>query len=121
MIQIPEAPKPDATEAERQAFDDMCRVADLQLRAEALRQADDAKVHRDRMAAATEANGAALRAVADKTEVPADMAQKREAMVFLVLAHQARGSKSAMLHVIDVVNQVNAAFEALAATNAAGV
>jgi hypothetical protein len=121
MITIPEAPKPGATEAERQAFDDACRVADLALRAEALRQQDDAKTHRDRMAAATEANGAALRAVADKTEVPPDMAKKRAEMVFLVLAHQARGSKTPAARVADVVAQVNAAFAALTSTNAAGV
>ena len=111
MIQIPTPPQPGASEADRLAFDDACRVADLQLRAEAIRQADEAKAHRDRMAAATEANGAALRAVADKTDSLA--AQKRAAVIQL-LSTQARGNRKPATFVADVQAQVDAVFAVLA-------
>lgn len=116
MIAIPTAPT-GTTAEERQAFDDACRVADLQLRAEAIRQADEAKTHRDRMATATEANGAALRAVADKTDSLAD--QKRAAVIQL-LSTQARGNRKPETFVADVRAQVDAVFAALGTPTAAG-
>lgn len=112
MITIPTAPLPNATEAERQAFADACTVADLQLRAEALRQQDEAKTHRDRMATATEANAAALRGVADKTDSLAD--QKRAAVIQL-LSTQARGNRKPATFVADVREQVDAVFAVLSA------
>jgi len=111
MIQIPTPPQPGASEAERLAFDDACRVADLQLRAEAIRQTDESKTHRDRMAAATEANGAALRAVADKTD---SLAEQKRAAVIQLLSTQARGNRKPATFVADVQAQVDAVFAVLA-------
>ena len=111
MIQIPTPPQPGASEADRLAFDDACRVADLQLRAAGIEQEYVAQVHRDRMAAATEANGAALRAVADKTDSLAD--QKRAAVIQL-LSTQARGNRKPETFVADVQKQVDAVFAVLA-------
>ena len=111
MIQIPTPPQPGASEADRLAFDDACRVADLQLRAEAIRQADESKTHRDRMAAATEANGAALRAVADKTD---SLAEQKRAAVIQLLSTQARGNRKPATFVADVQAQVDAVFAVLA-------
>jgi hypothetical protein len=115
MIQIPEAPKPDATQAERQAFDDACRVADLQLRAEALAQEESKRIHRDRMALATEKNATALRAVADKTEGGPTLADQKRAAVIQLLSTQARGNRKPATFVADVREQVDAVFAVLSA------
>lgn len=114
MIQIPTPPQPGASEAERLAFDDACRVADLQLRDEALKQNAAAQAHRDRMAAATEANGAALRAVADKTEVGPTLAAQKRAAVIQLLSTQARSNRKPATFVADVQEQVDAVFAVLA-------
>lgn len=111
MIQIPTPPQPGATEADRLAFDDACRVADLHLRDEALKQNAAAQAHRDRMAAATEANGAALRAVADKTD---SLAEQKRAAVIQLLSTQARGNRKPATFVADVQAQVDAVFAVLA-------
>jgi hypothetical protein len=115
MIQVsaPTAPNPGATAEEWQAFDAACRVTDLQIRILALLQQDEAKAHRDRMAAATEANAAALRGVADKTDSLAD--QKRAAVIQL-LSTQVRGNRKPATFVADVQAQVDAVFAVLSAS-----
>lgn len=114
MIQIPTPPQPGASEADRLAFDDACRVADLQLRAAGIEQEYVAQVHRDRMAVATEANGTALRAVADKTEVGPTLAAQKRAAVIQLLSTQARGNRKPATFVADVQAQVDAVFAVLA-------
>ena len=93
-------------------FDRKCTLHDFALRAIALQQTEDLKSHQDRMALATEANGAALRAVADKTETGPTLADRKRVAVLDLLGRQARGSRTPAKFVADVQAQVDLAFAA---------
>lgn len=118
MIELPTPPAlpTSALPEDVAAFDRQCTLHDFALRAIAIQQADEAKTHRDRMAAATEANGAALRAVADKTD---SLAEQKRAAVIQLLSTQARGNRKPETFVADVRAQVDAVFSALSASGAA--
>ena len=124
MIQIPTPPQPGASEAERLAFDDACRVADLWLRFEALKQAAAAQATREAHAIAQAETAAAMRAsvvaqtgftsaMREPDPLPPLAAQKREAVLEL-LKHQARSGRTNAKFVADVQAQVDAVFAVLA-------
>ena len=124
MIQIPTPPQPGASEAERLAFDNACRVADQWLRFEALKQAAAAQSTREAHAIAQAETAAAMRssvvaqtgftaAMREPDPLPPLAAQKRAAVIQL-LSTQARGNRKPATFVADVQAQVDAVFAVLA-------
>ena len=124
MINIPTPPDTDATEAQRLAFDDACRVADLTLRAEALKQAADSQATRDfhalaqkmtadGMVAAAEAQKGFTAAMREPDPLP-PLAEQKRAAVIQLLSTQARGNRKPATFVADVQAQVDAVFAVLA-------
>ena len=124
MITIPEAPKPGASEAERLAFDDACRVADIEIRALSLLQSSDSLAAREKHAIAQAETAAAMRAsVVAQTGFTAAMsepdplpplAEQKRAAVIQLLSTQARGNRKPATFVADVQAQVDAVFAVLA-------
>ena len=121
MIQIPTPPQPGATEAERLAFDDACRVADLALRTVALEQAQAAQVTRELHAKAQAATASAMLANVDAQKLMAaafalpaaepTLSAEKRALAIALLGQQSIGIRDTEAALVaSIGKQVEAVF-----------